>query len=404
MDRRAINTDTDLRVFDDMERTDQDHGRYSATSFESLNRKPWKSAELARRKLEQWFAKIPLGKQNDLRGRLRGDDRAHSGALLELLIHELLLTLCKEVVVEPEIAGGRPDFSAVYAGTRLIVECTVAQESDKKFGALRRERTVLDIVDALDAGPYKLIVEPKRVGSQQPPGAALTKYLEEQLASLGANGAFANALVGNRLDRPISWEWKDWKLRFWVFVMGDDSRGRTVGGRLSGLMRDVDDGIIARALERKAEAYSRLALPYLVVVSQREGTGNGKALMDAVLGPERWLLSENSGEVERCRRFDGFFGSPSNPRNRHVSAILYKRDLKSVWSIQNQWTSYESGSNYQPPDWTLVHHPAALNPLPEGIFPFAVEHVSGSETPTGNPTHTLNAVLGLPDPWPGEER
>ena len=404
MDRAAINTDTDLRVFDDMERTAQDHGRYSVTSFEFLNRNPRKWAELARRTLEQWFARIPLGKQNDLRGRLRGDDKAHSGALLELLTHELLLKLCKEVVVEPEIAGGRPDFSAVYAGTPLIVECTVAQESDAKFGALRRERTVLDIVDALVAGPYKLMVEPQRVGSQQPPGAALTKYLDEQLASLGANGAFANALVGHLPDRPISWEWKDWKLRFWVFGVGDDSRGRTVGGRFSGLKRNVDDRIIARALERKAEKYRHVDLPYLVVVSQRDGSGNEEDLFDALLGPERWPLSENSGEVERRRRFDGFFGSLSKPRNRHVSAILYKRDLKSVSSIQSQWMSYRSGSNYRPPDWTLVHHPAALNPLPERIFPFAVEHVSGSETPTGNPTHTLNAVLGLPDPWPGEER
>ena len=403
MKRGATSKDAGLTVFDDVERTSQDQGQYSANSFESLNRNPRKSAELARSTLEHWFSRFPHVKQKDIRGRLRGDDRAHSGALLELLIHELLMKLCQEVTVDPPVTGGRSDFLAVCKDTNLMVECTVAQESDKEFGTLRRERAVLDIIDAVDAGPYKFMVEPQRVGLQQPPRAPLTKYLEAQLASLGADGGLENYAVGQLLDRSIVWKWDDWCLRFQVIVTGDDSGHRAVGGRHSGPIDVVSDKIIARALERKAEAYRDATLPYLVVLAQREGVGNEEDLMDALLpGVYRGFGLNYTGPT-----FNGFFGSSRRPRNQHVSAVLNKRSLRSVWDIPNQWTTYDydTKSSHQPPNWTLVHHPAALNPLPHGIFPFAVEHVWRSDTATRiDPTRTLNAVLGLPDPWPGEER
>ena len=400
MDRSAASRDIGVRVFDDMERTNQDHGRYSANSFEFLNRSPWKSAQLARSTLESWFSKYPREKQEGLRRRLRGDDRAHSGALLELLSHELLLRLFQGVAVDPSIAGGHPDFLAVCGDTSLIVECTVAQESE----VLRRERAVLDIIDAVDAGPYKLFVEPQRVGSQQPRRAHLIKYLEEQLALLGSDGGFQSNLVGQLWDSPIVWRWEDWHLHFRVIVTGKDSGSRAVGGRHIGPRTVVDDKVIARALKRKAESYRRANQPYLVVLAQREGAGNEEDLRDALVGPNP-LFEGWSGTIPD-QSSNGFFGSLRRPRNRHVSAVLYKRSLQSAWSIPNQWTMYDSETNssYQPPDWILVHHFAALDPMPEGVFPFAVEYVWHSGTATRiDPTRTLNAVLGLPDPWPGEE-
>ena len=402
----TIKDDTGLEVFDDLRRAEWDYGRYSVGAFEFLNLSPWKSAGLAREKIEEWFAKLPPGKQKELRGRLRGDDRAHSGGLLELVSHEFLLKLCENVEVEPKVNGGRPDFSAVYGDTPLILECTVAQESDKKFGALKRERTVLDIIDAIDAGPFRLMVEPRRVGSHQPSRAKLTKFLKEKLASLGPNGQMVHEKAGLTLDSRIDWRWEDWYLGFRVMVIGKDSKGHAVGGRQSVHSGNVDTGIITRSLERKSEAYRRVNMSYLLVVTQREGLGNEKDLIDALLGPEEWSRTGDSAEFKPSRTFSGFFGSPERPRNRHVSAILYKRRLSSVWDVSNQWMAYDMDRNLssRPSDWTLVHHPEAQYELPEGVFPFAAECVWPSGSLTGmKPTQTLNAVLGLPDGWPGEE-
>ena len=407
MNRRDHRENTTIRVFDDLERTAQDYGRFSTTAFEFLNSSPWKWVELTRNKIEDWFAKIPADKQRGLRERLRSDDRVHSGALLELVSHELLLKLCQGVVMEPKIAGGYPDFSAVFRGIPTIVECTVAQGTDKEFGALKRERDVLDIIDAVDVGPYKLWVEPRRVGNRQPPKSQLTKYLKDKVALMVSSMTSLGNLGPRQLDRRIVWQWEDWTLHFRLIPMGSEPKGGTVGIMHSGLRGVIDDKIIARALERKSEAYSGISQPYLVIAAQREGTGNEEDLMDALLGPEQWILSEDTNEVWRRRPFTGFFGSADKPRNRHVSAILYKRSLRGAWGITNQWTSHdiETGSNIRPPDWILVHHLAAKNPLQEGMFPFALEIVWRSEVLTPiQPKCTINEVLGLPDPWPVEEK
>ena len=73
----------------------------------------------------------------------RADDRRHASALLELATHEILRAVAKDVQVGPAFNGAHPDFSAIYGDTSLIVECTVAQESDGEFGALQRERVAL---------------------------------------------------------------------------------------------------------------------------------------------------------------------------------------------------------------------------------------------------------------------
>ena len=397
------------RIFDDIERLGVEREQYSASSFEFFNQSPWKSSGLIRDTLERWFYRIPPGKRKDPRQRLRGDDREHSGALLELLTHEILFKCCRNVIVAPNVSGGTPDFSAIYGHTEIIVECTVAQDSDKVFGALKREREVFDIIDALDSGPYRFMVEPRRVGSRPPRRVPLKRFLEGQLASAIARVGVANdvaALLQMVQDHPIVWKWEDWELHFGVIKIGRDSDSGAIGGRYNRPQRVVDDVVIARSLDKKAEAYRRLGMPYLVVVAQREGLGNAEDLMSALLGREQWLLDEVTGDVTSHRPLNGFFGSPNNPKRTHVSAVLFKRSLRNAWDIRNQWDlpGLYNNSGHQRPDWTIVHHPAATNPLPRGIFPFAAECFWESEVPTTiGPTATLNAVLGLSDEWPGEE-
>ncbi len=408
MDGNEIIGSSELRIFDDIKRTGEDRERYSVSSFQYFNQSSWKSVGILRDTLERWFAKIPPDKRKHLRQRLRGDDRAHSGALLELLIHELLLACCLEVVVDPTISRGTPDFSATYGHTRLIAECIVAQESDKMFGVLRREREVLEVINSFDSGRYSFMVEPRRVGSQSPPRALLKNYLEKQLSSVIARGAVADNLAQLLEERPIVWKWRDWELHFGVIEGGTESQSGSIGGRYSRPQLVVDDTIIARALDRKAEAYRQLDMPYLVVLAQREGLGGEEDLKSALFGRERLVVDMETRTGDAHRPLNGFFGSPKNSRRAHVSAVLFKRSLRNAWDIRNQWNMPlfgDSSSSYQPPDWILVHHPEATNPLPQGVFPFAVEYVWDSETPTRiEPTLTLNAVLGLPDDWPGEER
>ena len=171
-------------LFDCYERTDRSGGRSTESAFEFFNRSAWRCADIARTTLESWFANISDEKKADLRGRFRADDRRHASALLELTTHEILCAVANDVQVGPSFEGGHPDFSAIYRDMSLIVECTVAQESDRKFGALQREKAVLDTVNSIQAGSFGLKLEPRSVGETQPPIGQLRSFLEDWLASL----------------------------------------------------------------------------------------------------------------------------------------------------------------------------------------------------------------------------
>ena len=131
------------------------------------------------------------------------------------------------------------------------------------------------------------------------------------------------------------------------------------------------------------------------------GSGNvyadARDLIEALFGHEvlRSYLQPHQSEtiLQPEHIYDGLFGSPKSPRNRHLSAILFKPRI-------GLWT--QCGKD-EP--WLLIHNPWVKSPLPTGMFPFATELISEFGKLTAiEPTVTLNHVLGLPYPWPDGER
>ena len=390
-------------LFDRYERTDRSGGRSTESTFEFFNRSAWRCVEIARATLESWFANIPQEKEADLRGRFRADDRRHASALLELATHEILRAVAKDVQVGPAFNGAHPDFSAIYGDTSLIVECTVAQESDGEFGALQRERVALDAVNSVQAGCFGLKLEPRSVGESQPSIGQLRSFLENWLASLSRRiDVQAIAARGVPLD-SIEWKWQDWELRFEAIPFDSPGESGSLGIIQWPAQTIVGNATIARALDRKAEKYKRPQAPYLIVSAERESLEGPEVIFDALLGRTKVIIG-TAGLIQ-TRTFDGLWGSPSHPKRRHVSAVLYRHRMRSAWDICSQinTTGYD-GSWRWLPGWQLVHNPVADIPLPTGMFPFATEHVWPSgERKAMNSSSSLNEVLGLPDPWPGEE-
>ena len=389
-------------LFDCYDRMDHSGGRSTESAFEFFNRSAWRCAEIARATLASWFANIPQEKKADLRGRFRADDRQHASALLELATHEILRAVAKDVQVDPPFNGRHPDFSATYGGTSLIVECTVAQESDGEFGALQREKAVLDAVNSIQAGPFGLKLEPHSVGESPPPIGQLRGFLESWLTSLDQRRQVTSAENGVPFDSRV-WRWQGWELRFEAIPFDSPVRGGPLGIIQWPAQTIVGNAPITRALDKKAEKYRHPQAPYLIVAAVRETLEGPEVIFDALLGRRNAIIGP--ADVIPARTFDGLWGSPSHPKRRHVSAVLYRHRMRDVWSICSQMhtTDYE-GSWHRLPGWQLVHNPAAEILLPQGMFPFATEHVwrSGHSTPIAA-TRTLNEVLGLPDPWPGEE-
>ena len=388
-------------LFDSYRRSDRSGAKLSESEFAFLNRSAWKWAGFARATLETWFADVPPDKRADIRNSLRGDDRQYASALLELTTHQILRALAQNVEVEPALDGGRPDFSAEFSGRRFIVECIVAQESDREFGALRREQTILDVVNLIETGPFRLVIQPQRIGENQPPARELRRFLDNWLASLISRVSKADYQDGDCFG-PVSWRYQDWEVYFSLVFVGSASEKGAIGVIKYSAQDVVNDSIISRALERKADRYRTPQAPYLIVVSERHTLAGPEAILDTLFGPIQYRLG-SSCPLPSIRVFNGFWGSPARPRKTHVSAVLYKRRMAGVQSICGQ---RKGGIGLQPiPEWLVAHNPYAAKPLPEGTFPFAVEHVWSARTLKVNrPRLSLNEVLRLPDPWPGEER
>ena len=365
-------------LFDCVERTYMGYSRYDESQFRFLNRSAREGANNIRKTLEQWFARLPEQNRKWLRRRFRKGDRDHGGAFLELATHEILCEIGAFVEVDPDLDGKTPDFAATYGGERILVECTVSQNSDKEIKALERRNCILQAIDSIETGNLFLDVTLEPSGNLdttldiEPLVNGLEMWLE------GVKRELRNRLQSTNPNEPMvsleqevfPWYREGWRIRFGLsygrpdFLIGSGSRAigiRTWVGVIGGGCQ------LRKSLKKKANKYNSTGVPYLIVA----GAG--------MYFPESTTL-ENALS-------DGFMD-----RYRHVSAILYKSfdPHESVW-----------GLCHPAMPWKLVHNPWATHPLPRGMFPFAKEWVpEAGEFNEIEPTCTLNDVIGLPDPWP----
>lgn len=390
------------RLFDDFIRTDSGIMGRNETLFDFLNRSSWASVETARKTLEIWFAWFPEEKRGDIRGRFQGVDRQHLGALLEIVTHEVLCAIGTCVQVDPDFDGKRPDFAVTYQGAKTVVECTVVQESDNDIKATNMENTIKKVVDSIDTGKFALSWILLSAGDSQPSIKKLVSTINYWVSSLDLEEEMARSRQGYGPSEKVISFGNGWNVRLGAIPVGfgnlreDDNRA--IGLEGVGRAFRGDDGSLKKAIKKKASAYQIPNSPYLIVVGSGIVIADFNDLFKALLGREvlRMIIGAYGAEpqAEITHKFDGLFGSPSTPHNRHVSAVLFKPGLGNVWTV--------CGKDHP---WQLVHNPWTKAPLPTGMFTFATEWIL---EPDGlakiESTSTLNSVLGLPDPWPGWER
>lgn len=347
-----------------------------------------------RKTLEKWFAHYTQKQKKEFLSRSRTDDASYSGALLELVIHEILRVYAGSVSVEDALPNGkRPDFHvSTPEGRQLWVECTVAQRSDELKGARATGRKLRDIVDAMDTRPFGLSwMLLGHSAREQPRESSLKKHIQEQVNHLNDLVAAHPMERGSRLD--VS-DWKDrgWRVRFDAFYLpGRESDARTIvidEGENAGV-NDENEGWegndiqkLRQTLEKKADQLKSAIGSCVIVISHSDLIldNTGRVLAGAL------LLHPDSYDGSRP-----FYGSADSPRNQHVTGVLYM-----PWVKAHMFCSRET-------PWYYVPHPWSLSPLNEEIFPFAFQ---GSFNGEGEfkwsaPLYTPNQFLGLPDNWPG---
>lgn len=144
---------------------------------------------------------------------------------------------------------------------------------------------------------------------------------------------------------------------------------------------------LRRAMDRKASKYGSLDGPLLVVTNSTQHQTE-RDLMTAVLGDRVWDMDLRRNHFSERFQLNGVFGSPTKPRNVALSAGMHG--------------NFDALSFVDRP-MLVVHHPAASNPLPRGLFPFCEERHFDRQTgemATTPPTTTIGEFFGLPSGWP----
>src|SRR3954447_20470144 len=100
------------KLFDEFERTNPRPRGHEESVFSFLNRVDQPFWQRIRDELERWYGDYPDDEHGfGLRRRFRDAAAAqHWGAWWELYLHQLFRCLNFSVEVEPDVAGGRPDF------------------------------------------------------------------------------------------------------------------------------------------------------------------------------------------------------------------------------------------------------------------------------------------------------
>ena len=396
----ATRTPSHTRLFDPGVRTHADIAGRDETRFAFMNRSAWESIKRARKTLQRWYSAFPDEKQKDIWSRFRSDDGQHLGALLELATHQLLLSICAGVQVDPDFNNLTPDFAATYEGVDFVVECTVAQESDREIGATKRAEIIKNAIDSVDTGRFRLSCELLSNGPDQPSTKELCLSVKNWVDSLDPDEEIRKRGQGYG-PSELSWRKNGWDLQLEVIHVASRN-DKEVEKRA--IHMEIDDGgwrqddeSLKRALKKKARKYRDLELPFLVVFGSGNAYADPQGLFEALFGHEILVASVQSKGTEPTlqpgHKYDGLFGSPSALRSQQLSAVLFKPRL-GLFTLCGE-----------DDPWLLIHNPWAQYPLPPGIFPFAIEFVSRSGKPSVvEPTIAINDVLGLPVPWPGNER
>ena len=206
----------------------------------------------------------------------------------------------------------------------------------------------------------------------------LEEWIESLLSKTTSGVKPAGSLIGSRPSANGNGD--EWEIHFRAVTISTPAESAN-GATVEPVKYIADGNIITRASAKKAEDYSQPHIPYIgCPVATRHLCRAICHPSSTYSGPERWLWGNSRDRDEYHHRlYDPATGEEI------FHEILERRQ-------------------FPVPEWYVVHNPFADKPLPQGLFSFALEYASEmGRMVKVEPTCTVNEILGLPDPWPGEE-
>jgi hypothetical protein len=392
----------ELRLFDDLSRTDRSPASSAESHFAFLNRvdRPYFAA--VRDLLEDWFTRFPAEAQKDLRARFRSDDKAQClGAFWELYLHETHRCLGFELERDPAVPGTtrRPDFLIRGGAKPFYLEATTITYNKREAAQRRREDLLVDLISEAFDPDFFVTMGRVAPGPTAPRRNEVIGPIERWLSSLDWESAYA--LSERHEWVPPEEEFRPRGAYFllrahprWPRIRGNRNFPTIAAGPGRAGFHNEGDPIY-EDLHDKASRYGRPDHPFVIAALCLRDFVEDRDVEFALYGPEVFRVpirpEGGGGEAYVDRNPRGLWQRGAKQRATRVSAVLAAVQLAPYTVTRSA-----------PTLWT---NPWAAKPL-EAELPWRT--VSGdleaNSLVTTEATREPHEILGLPSDWPGPGR
>lgn len=385
-----------LRVFDNVQRTDDSPKRNAESDFEFYNRSVRPEMELVRNVIEEAVKSYPDSEVEELVSRTRSRDDVHfRSAIFELFLHDALRRKGFVLIPHPELPNGssyRPDFLVTDPdGESFYLEAVLATENNEldKSGEARKG-VVLDTLSKSPHENFMTAIDDDGTPKSPPSGRKLKNKVHKWLDSLDPDEISAQVEVSG-LDSitPLTWSHDGWDLQIRPIPLKPERRGKSTNlvgiGGIGGGWVDAWSPI-RDAVKFKGGKYGDLDKPLIVAINLDCFHLDRIDEIQALFGQEQYLFTPGSeAESEMQRAPNGAWLGKHGPQYTRVSAVWIFNDLHASSLAVRKNTIY-----FNP--WAALNAPESWK-----IFPFAFPAESKM---VWNDGASFREIFELHEGWP----
>jgi len=295
-------------VFDCITRTETCHKKSADSIFAHWNSSARPSSEAARALIEDFFARIPITEQGELRSRFRcGCDAGLAAAFQELCLHELFLHAGCKPTLHATLTGTarQPDFLVQEPdGSEFLLEAKSSTDISSGPENNPRRNRILDFLRGFKCDGFSLGVNEVTAGSNDLSQRHLARHITRALSTT----------VGTNRERiliPLLETDDGWKIRLTAFSDASySSKNRSVLYEAWSHTWNGPSFALLNSLKKKGGRYGDgVSMPFVIAINSLDPMLVNRDYKEPLLG-------------ER-----GFWGRSHASQYRRVSGVLFTKNL-----------------------------------------------------------------------------
>jgi hypothetical protein len=274
------------------------------------------------------------------------------------------------------------------------VEATITDDGYPSDPAARKRiNQVYDALNQLESPNFFIGIDLRGAPDKPVPAKKIRTFLAAQLAKLDPDQVAKDLKDNGSFDISWPFEYAGWNIELHPIPKSPEARGKP-GIRPLGFWsieptRSNARGVIREAVLRKARAYGRPNLPYLVAVDVFSEFVHRLDITDALFGDEQTTVywgPNTPHTVRNTRSPNGAWVSKKGPRYKRLSGVLVTESL-APWNFFSRTPC-------------IYHNPWATHPLGTSLAQLSQAIPQSNGQLQWTEDRLVRELFDLPENWP----